>query len=158
MAGADRGAPAKRLVSPLASVVGLAPTAERSGRAAGPGVGAAEPFVPAAATLHGPYVAQVDMAIAMGGTLLCTGPTGNGKTSLFLENAIRYGWGVELVVLHYGKRVTCCREPMSEATALATIVLQLVPLHASPTGSWAASALCSCSTNLPARTKAPFPL
>jgi len=103
-AGVDPGARAKRLVSPLASVVGLVPTAERSGREALPGVGAAEPFVPAAATLHGPYVAQVDMAIAMGGTLLCTGPTGNGKTSLFLENAIRYGWGVELVVLHYGKK------------------------------------------------------
>ena len=47
---------------------------------------------------------------------------------------------------------------MSEATTLATIVLPLVPLRASPTGSWAASASCSCSTNLPARTKASFPL
>ena len=101
--GADRSMPAKRPVSPLASVVSRVPTAERGGREGRAGIGAAEPIIPAA-TLRGPYVAQVDMAVSMGGTLLCTGPTGNGKTSLFLEHAIRYGWGVELVVLHYGKK------------------------------------------------------
>jgi hypothetical protein len=103
VAGEDRGTPAKRPVSPLASVVGRLPTADRSGRGGRAAIGAAEPIIPAA-TLRGPYVAQVDMAVTMGGTLLCTGPTGNGKTSLFLEHAIRYGWGVELVVLHYGKK------------------------------------------------------
>ncbi|MGH3180284.1 MAG: AAA family ATPase [Streptosporangiaceae bacterium] len=103
VAGVAHGTPAKRPVSPLASVIGRVPAAERSGWEGRPGAAAAEPIIPAA-TLRGPYVAQVDMAVAMGGTLLCTGPTGNGKTSLFLEHAIRYGWGVELVVLHYGKK------------------------------------------------------
>jgi hypothetical protein len=56
-------------------------------------------------TLHGPYVQQVRMAHAMGGSLMLVGPTGNGKTTLALDAFIRTGWGVELAVLHKGKRI-----------------------------------------------------
>lgn len=65
----------------------------------------AEPPKPAPSTMRGPYIEQVDMIVAQGGTVLCTGPTGTGKTEIFLEHALRNSWGVELIVLHGGKKI-----------------------------------------------------
>ena len=55
--------------------------------------------------LYGPYLDQVAMAVAQGGSLLLVGPTGTGKSSLLFDAANREGWGVEMIVCHEGKRI-----------------------------------------------------
>jgi hypothetical protein len=55
--------------------------------------------------LYGPYLEQVAMAVAQGGSLLLVGPTGTGKSTLLLDAALREGYGVEMIVCHEGKRI-----------------------------------------------------
>lgn len=55
--------------------------------------------------LYGPYLDQVTMAVAQGGSLMAVGPTGTGKSSLLLDAALREKYGIELVVCHEGKRI-----------------------------------------------------
>lgn len=59
----------------------------------------------AAEELYGPYLDQVTMAVAQGGSLIAVGPTGTGKSSLLLDAALREGYGIELIVCHEGKRI-----------------------------------------------------
>jgi hypothetical protein len=63
-----------------------------------------EPAEPAE-DLYGPYLDQVAMAVAQGGSLIAVGPTGTGKSSLLLDAALRDGYGIELIVCHEGKRI-----------------------------------------------------
>lgn len=82
---------------------GLAPTAlARAVREAEP---EADPAAEPAEDLYGPYLDQVAMAVAQGGSLMLVGPTGTGKSSLLLDAAGREKYGTELIVCHEGKRI-----------------------------------------------------
>lgn len=65
----------------------------------------ADPVAEPAEDLYGPYLDQVAMAVAQGGSLMLVGPTGTGKSSLLLDVADREKYGVELIVCHEGKRI-----------------------------------------------------
>ena len=82
------GSPAPSSTSPSLTTSHATPTASRS-----------------SSDLYGPYLDQVRMGLAQGGSLLLVGPTGTGKSSLLLDAAISLGWGVELIVCHEGKRI-----------------------------------------------------
>ncbi len=86
------------------STAGLSPTPTVLARAVREAEGAT-PVAEPAEDLYGPYLDQVAMAVAQGGSLLLVGPTGTGKSSLLLDAANREGWGVEMIVCHEGKRI-----------------------------------------------------
>jgi hypothetical protein len=82
---------------------GLAPTA--LAKAVRESETEGDPATEPAEDLYGPYLDQIAMAVAQGGSLMLVGPTGTGKSSLLLDAAEREKYGVELIVCHEGKRI-----------------------------------------------------
>lgn len=82
---------------------GLAPTA--LARAVHEAEPEADPTTEPAEDLYGPYLEQIAMAVAQGGSLMLVGPTGTGKSSLLFDAASREHYGTELIVCHEGKRI-----------------------------------------------------
>jgi hypothetical protein len=82
---------------------GLAPTA--LAKAVREAETEGDPTTEPAEDLYGPYLDQIAMAVAQGGSLMLVGPTGTGKSSLLLDAADREKYGVELIVCHEGKRI-----------------------------------------------------
>lgn len=96
---------AKRTSSRPTTSSSLAPTAiTKAVREAGAET-EAPPATESTEDFYGPYLDQVAMAVAQGGSLIAVGPTGTGKSSLLLDAALREGYGIELIVCHEGKRI-----------------------------------------------------